>query len=183
MKDHDKGSDWQVFGAVALIALGVLLFLNQAGGPWWDMIRNAFRDAASVAWPLAIIGLGALLLINARHGGISFGASGKRFYRSRKERMVGGVLGGLAEYLGGVDPTWLRIAYVVLAVASGFGPAVVVYIVAMIVIPEEPKAAPQPATWPQAQAGQAPTWAQPQSGSTETVQTPPPPAPPAPPEA
>lgn len=185
MKDHDRGSEWQVFGAVALIVLGALLFLNQAGGTWWGMVRGAFRDAASVAWPLVIIGLGALLLINARQGGVSFGSGGRRLYRSRKERMVGGVLGGLAEYLGGVDPTWLRIAYVVVGVLSGFGPAFVVYIIAMIVIPEEPKEQPQPAEWPQAGAAQAPTWAQQQPGSTETVQTPPPapPAPPAPPQA
>lgn len=203
MADRDKSSEWQVFGAVALIALGVLLFLNQAGGPWWHMIRDAFRQAGSIAWPLALIGLGALFLINARHGGLSLGADGKRLYRSRTERMVGGVLGGLAEYLGGVDPVWLRIAYVLIAVASGFGPAVLIYIVAMIVIPEEPKHAAQPPRWPHtggpqggapwgapgpgptgggsAGGGQVPSWAQPQPGSTETVQTPPPP-PPAPPQ-
>lgn len=186
MSDRDKSNEWQIFGAVALIALGVLLFLNQAGGPWWGMIRDAFRQAGSIAWPIAIIGLGALLLINARHGGFSFGGDGKRLYRSRRERMVGGVLGGLAEYMGGIDPVWLRIAYVLVAVASGFGPAVLVYIIATIVIPEEPKQAPQAPQWPQGgtpygggsyqgggSGGPVPSWAQPQPGTTETVQTPP----------
>lgn len=179
--NRDRGSEWQIFGAIALIALGVLLFMNQIGGPWWGMVRDAFRDAASITWPLVIIVLGVLLLVNARRGTISFGADGRRLYRSRKERMIGGVLGGLAEYLGGIDPVWLRIAYVVIAVASGFGPAVIAYIIAMIVIPEEPKDVPQAPQWP---TGGTPAWTQGQTGSTETVQTPPPapPVPPVPPQ-
>ncbi len=149
MNENKRSADWQVFGAIALIALGAFLLMNQIGGPWWGMVREAFRAAASYAWPLALIGLGAILLINARHGTFATGADGRRLYRSRSERMVGGVLGGLAEYLGGVDPVWLRIAYVLVAVATGFGPAVIVYIIAMIVIPEAPRPAHEPTQWPQ----------------------------------
>jgi len=59
----------------------------------------------------------------------------KRLYRSRKERMVAGVCGGLAEYFD-VDPTIIRLLAVLLALAGG--PGLVVYIVMAIVVPEEP---------------------------------------------
>jgi phage shock protein C len=48
--------------------------------------------------------------------------------------MIAGVCGGLGRYLG-VDPILLRIAFVVLAIAGGSG--ILIYIVAIIVIPEE----------------------------------------------
>lgn len=54
--------------------------------------------------------------------------------RSRDDRMIGGVCGGLGRYLG-VDPVLLRIAFVVLAVAGGGG--LVLYVIAWILIPEE----------------------------------------------
>jgi phage shock protein C len=80
--------------------------------------------------------------------------------------MFGGVLGGLGDYLG-VDPTWLRVIYAVAAVISGFGPLILLYIVAMIFVPEEPTATPQQPVWPD-------------TTGTETVQSPPPPPPPIP---
>lgn len=61
-----------------------------------------------------------------------------RLYRSRSERMVGGVAGGLAIYIG-VDPVIIRLAFVALAFA---GAGVVAYIIGWIVIPEEPPGEP-----------------------------------------
>ena len=60
----------------------------------------------------------------------------KRLYRSRKERMVAGVCGGLAEYFD-VDPTIIRLLVVALSILAG-GSGVVIYIVMAIVVPEEP---------------------------------------------
>lgn len=57
----------------------------------------------------------------------------KRLYRSRRERMIGGVCGGAAKYFG-IDPTFLRVAFVVLSFVGGWG--VIAYIVGLIVIPE-----------------------------------------------
>lgn len=54
--------------------------------------------------------------------------------RSRDERVIGGVCGGLGRYLG-VDPVLLRIAFVVLAIAAGSG--VLLYVVSWILIPEQ----------------------------------------------
>lgn len=60
----------------------------------------------------------------------------KRLYRSGKDQMVGGVLGGIAEYLN-FDPTIIRILYVILLFAS-FGTMVLAYIVGWILIPRNP---------------------------------------------
>lgn len=56
--------------------------------------------------------------------------------RSRRNRMFGGVVGGLAEYLG-MDPTLARILYVLLSICSAAFPGLLVYIICWIVIPEE----------------------------------------------
>ncbi len=56
--------------------------------------------------------------------------------RSRRHRMIGGVVGGLADFLG-LDPTLARIIYVVGSVASAAFPGLLVYIVCWLVIPEE----------------------------------------------
>lgn len=59
-----------------------------------------------------------------------------RLTRSRDERMIGGVAGGIAEYLG-IDPVLVRLGFVVLALAGGGG--VLAYLVAWLVIPEQPE--------------------------------------------
>ncbi len=59
----------------------------------------------------------------------------KKLYRSRNDRMVAGVAGGLAEYFG-IDPTIVRLAFVVLGLLGG--PGVLIYIVMWIVVPEAP---------------------------------------------
>ncbi|AIF69518.1 hypothetical protein PAP_05575 [Palaeococcus pacificus DY20341] len=61
---------------------------------------------------------------------------GKRLYRSKKERMFLGVLGGIAEYLE-IDPTIIRIIYILLLIASA-GTAILLYFLLAIVMPEEP---------------------------------------------
>jgi phage shock protein C len=57
-----------------------------------------------------------------------------RLHRSRTERMIGGVCGGLAESLD-VDVTLLRLAFVALTLLSG-GIGIPLYIAAWIVVPE-----------------------------------------------
>jgi phage shock protein C len=58
----------------------------------------------------------------------------KRLYRSRNEKMIGGVCGGLAEFLN-TDPTVIRLAFVALALLGGHG--VLVYIIMLLIVPEE----------------------------------------------
>ncbi|MEQ8628253.1 MAG: PspC domain-containing protein [Ekhidna sp.] len=57
----------------------------------------------------------------------------KRLFRSN-DRMLGGVCAGIAEYLGW-DPTMVRIAYIILSIASIGFPGILVYIILWIVMP------------------------------------------------
>lgn len=58
----------------------------------------------------------------------------KQIYRSRHNRMIAGVCGGLAEYFN-IDPTIVRIAWVLLGLVLGWG--ILLYIAALIIIPEQ----------------------------------------------
>jgi phage shock protein PspC (stress-responsive transcriptional regulator) len=59
---------------------------------------------------------------------------GTRLYRSRDDRMIAGVAGGVADYFQ-LDPSLVRIVWALLAFAGGFG--ILLYIVMAIVVPEE----------------------------------------------
>ena len=59
----------------------------------------------------------------------------KKLYRSRKNRIIAGVCGGLAEYFN-MDPTLMRILFVFVSLLPG--PSVIFYILAWIIIPLEP---------------------------------------------
>jgi phage shock protein C len=58
----------------------------------------------------------------------------KKLYRSRGDRMIAGVCGGLGEYLS-VDPVWLRLFFLLLLFAWGVG--FWAYIILWIIVPEE----------------------------------------------
>ena len=58
-----------------------------------------------------------------------------RLYRSRSDRMLFGVAGGMADWLD-LDPSLVRLVWALLVLAGGVG--LLLYVVAAIVIPEEP---------------------------------------------
>ena len=60
----------------------------------------------------------------------------KRLYRSRDERMVAGVAGGIAQYFN-IDPTLVRLGFVAFSLASG-GTGLLAYLILAIVMPLEP---------------------------------------------
>lgn len=57
--------------------------------------------------------------------------------RSRRNRMIAGVCGGIAEWLGW-DPTIVRVLYVLVSIMSVAFPGILVYIVLWIVMPKAP---------------------------------------------
>ena len=59
----------------------------------------------------------------------------KRLYRSKRESMICGGCGGIAEYFD-VDPTLIRLGAVVLI--FGWGSGLLAYLVAAIIIPKNP---------------------------------------------
>lgn len=59
----------------------------------------------------------------------------KKLTRSRKERMIAGICGGLAEYFGW-DISLLRVVYVLATIFTAFA-GTIVYIILWIVMPDE----------------------------------------------
>ena len=62
----------------------------------------------------------------------------KRLYRSRTNRTFAGVCGGLGLYLN-IDPTLVRVLWVVLSLFTTGFPGLIVYIILACVVPEEPQ--------------------------------------------
>jgi phage shock protein PspC (stress-responsive transcriptional regulator) len=60
----------------------------------------------------------------------------KRLYRSKKDRMIGGVCGGLAEYFG-IDPVIVRVIALILLLPGAL-PGFLPYVILWIVVPENP---------------------------------------------
>lgn len=60
----------------------------------------------------------------------------KRLFRPKSQSVLAGVCGGIAEYFQ-LDPTLVRVGYVLLSVLSAAFPGILVYIILWIVMPEE----------------------------------------------
>jgi phage shock protein C len=108
-----------IFWIVALVGYLILL-LRLAGGtcPWCapQSRREADRQKRVAA--------------AYRKGGM------KRLYRSGRDRILGGVCGGIAEYLG-IDPVIVRLIWVLLSLTYGFG--ILLYVIMWIIIPRNPE--------------------------------------------
>jgi phage shock protein C len=62
----------------------------------------------------------------------------RKLYRSRSNRMLAGVCGGVAQYFN-VDATLIRVLFVLLAVLGGSG--LLLYLAMWIIVPNEPEGA------------------------------------------
>lgn len=80
--------------------------------------------------------------------------STKKLYRSRTNRWVAGVAGGLGEYFG-IDPTLIRLLWIVLLLPGGV-PGLLPYIICWAVIPQEPVDLVQPTSHPVARLPEQP---------------------------
>ncbi|MFC1733497.1 PspC domain-containing protein [candidate division KSB1 bacterium] len=60
----------------------------------------------------------------------------QKVYRSREDRMIGGVCGGLGEYFD-TDSTILRLGWFAITIFSGVIPGVLIYISALFIIPRK----------------------------------------------
>jgi phage shock protein C len=82
----------------------------------------------------------------------------RRLYRSRRDRQLAGVAGGIAEYLE-VDPTVVRILWILSVFIGGFG--ILLYIIMAFVVPLEPYPTPAGGPW----QGPGPAWGMPPAGA------------------
>lgn len=134
-----------LFVFIVMIALAGALALFML---WiWALVHclvSRMTGAQKLFWILVIVFFnifGALLyLVFSKVRGDEIvktkNSKGKRLFRSTKDRMIGGVCGGIAEYLD-MDPTVIRLLWVLFTLMGGAG--VIAYIIAWIIIPEEGK--------------------------------------------
>lgn len=61
----------------------------------------------------------------------------KKIYRSKSQRMISGVCGGIAHYFN-IDPTIVRLVWVLVSIFSTAIPGLIIYLICVIVIPDEP---------------------------------------------
>jgi phage shock protein PspC (stress-responsive transcriptional regulator) len=74
------------------------------------------------------------------------GVGPRRLYRSTTNKSMAGVLGGFAEYLD-IDPSLLRVIYVLVTFFTGIIPGVLAYLVAWMVMSEAPADGEAPNVW------------------------------------
>ena len=130
-----------------MIAFGILLIvagLSFFGGldmwraiRWLAPVRAAWGDVRGVLIGGALIIGGLTFIIYRDKLRFSMPSGEKRLYRSNESKMLTGVIGGLAEYVG-TDPTLLRLIVVAIAMLTGVWGVAVAYVIAAIVIPPPP---------------------------------------------
>jgi phage shock protein C len=138
-----KKSDSGLFWGSLLIIAGAALLLKQFGFFYYF---NIWHWPWKTIWSLVLIIVGILMLYNFTSLGskreshqddsIAGQHNGrKQIYRSTN-KMLAGVCAGIAEYFD-IDPTLVRLGYVLLSIAS-LGMGLVVYILLMIILPQAP---------------------------------------------
>jgi len=63
----------------------------------------------------------------------------RKMYKSEDNKIVSGVIGGVGEFFD-IDPTVLRLLYLLITIFTGLIPGIVAYILAVIIMPKEPLA-------------------------------------------
>jgi len=158
----DAGRVVIILVGVGLVVVGLTLLGRQFFWPYLPLAR-AWTVIRGAGWGLGLIIIGVISIIWTQRPDFKAPAKGQRIYRSRTNRMLGGVLGGLSEYLS-MDATLLRLGYAGLSLLFGVWPAIIAYVAAVIIVPEEPLGGPAGPYVP--------------PGSVPPGATPPPPPPP-----
>lgn len=125
-----------------LIPFFVLSFIVALSILWvWsiiDCLKSNIKTENKLLWLLIIIifnVLGSILYFIFKDKQVkNVSKKTKRLYRSKKDKMLGGVCGGIAEYFD-VDPTIVRLIWVLLALTYGTG--ILAYLIAWIIVPEK----------------------------------------------
>jgi phage shock protein C len=135
-KSENIIKDKSLFWGSLLIIFGIFLLLRQFGlfyaFDFWHLPWQSI-------WAIILILIGAVLLYHRMREDTEEGEAveRKRFYRSRTDKMIGGVCGGLAAYFD-IDVSIVRVLWVLGTIVSA-GVGVLVYIVFMLAISEAPE--------------------------------------------
>ncbi|MCG8608225.1 PspC domain-containing protein [bacterium] len=153
VKADDKKNSGLVWGII-LLGVGCLFLAREFD--WYDFHPIHFRwhfmrgwpgyYGFDLLWPILIIAVGVIYLVYAWKKGKdqsqkeAKSAGGKsmdkKLTRSVKDRMIGGVCGGVAEYFS-IDPSIVRVLWAILTLAGGGLLGILAYVVMLIVVPEE----------------------------------------------
>ncbi|MBW2975814.1 PspC domain-containing protein [Candidatus Woesearchaeota archaeon] len=132
---------WIVWIIVFLILFVILAFV------FWiwaivDCLTSKLSAAQKIFWLIIIlflhfIGALAYFIFSKASSEVKMKSKnfkGKRLFRSKKNRVIAGVCGGIGEYLG-IDPTVIRLLWILFTLLGGAG--ILAYIIAWIIVPEE----------------------------------------------
>ncbi len=138
-----RRSNQAMFWGLLLISLGIILLLRQMG---LFYLLNIHHIPWSFIWAVFLIVLGIILIFSqsrtsrpteGEEGEGVESTTGLNIFRSRTDRMIAGVCGGLANYFK-IDSSIVRLLWVLATLAS-VGLGVLVYIILIFVFPEEPE--------------------------------------------
>lgn len=125
-------------GLVFILLGAAFLLHNLTGYDWWlpwywrDIVHVHIREI----WPILLIVLGAWILLRSQsEDPAAKPVLTRRFYRSKTERMIGGVCGGLADYWQ-VDVGLMRVIWVLTSLFINLPAGAIVYILLLVLIPE-----------------------------------------------
>ncbi len=128
------------FWGILLVLAGLLLLLGILG-PISGIFAGAAILMGSVLWPLLVIALGLYLFFN-QSGKTDLKSSidevfpqGRRLYKSRTDRRIAGVCGGIGEYFD-VDSNLIRIFWV-MATLGSFGFGILMYLVLAVFLTDD----------------------------------------------
>ncbi|KPJ56868.1 phage-shock protein [Parcubacteria bacterium DG_74_2] len=62
----------------------------------------------------------------------------KKLYKSRENKIIAGVIGGLGEYFN-LDPVILRLVWILIVVFTGIFPGIIAYLTAALIVPNRQK--------------------------------------------
>jgi phage shock protein C len=127
----DRGRNLLAIVGAAIMVFGVWALMGAVGFiPRW--LTDNWNDMRG---GLALIAVGGLVIWASR-GGFRAPSPGAKLYRTREDKWVAGVLGGLGRYFG-IEPTLLRLVFIAL-VLFGAGWPVIGYILLAVFVPKEP---------------------------------------------
>jgi phage shock protein C len=131
---------------LVLIVIGGIFLLREIG---MFHYFNLFDISLSTVWGILLIGIGIVLLFQAKRQTAegeqtaqagkteeTKDANKKKIYRSKSDRMLAGVCGGIGIHFQ-VDPSFIRIGWVLATLFSG-GLGILIYILLIIIFPEGP---------------------------------------------
>jgi len=141
-QEKKKSKNAGLFIGIFLVLLGFFFLAEE----WWffpfffppDWFWF-WRFHWDIVWPilLILIGLGYIFYVTRKGKETAEKKKTTTIFRKKREKQIGGVCAGLADYWN-VDMSLVRIGYVLFTVFTHLVVGIVLYVVLMIIMPEEP---------------------------------------------